>query len=376
MAGRLEFLPEFEREKTPKSLFSVAGLPIEIAATSSEQIAYFCRVAYPFVLQLKEATEPKVVFSLHTQDVENLSEFLGRQRIIAQDANGLFFGKIDSDVYFRASKVSKYIDFYWYDGEKHYHACVGKYPEYSLTSFIKIHLIREYSSWIDLCVFHASSSFYIPNHTGVVFSTPDKGGQLEKFGKTTSVLSCITDPEMNFAFCSNDEVVVGLEDEQLHYFAFPNEIPIRRTNLINVFENRRLPCLEAWTGKDVVTGDEILITTTAGLKTAGCEIGKLENIGHWIFVDLTFGACGNKISSLSTKDAHFLFRDSVFNNRMRQLTSHIALGEQNHLLPSKLPEVDTDRVFAKLMRNDVKFWLLTGGTLNPTSLRTVIKKVI
>lgn len=374
---RAELKPIFRAQKEGGlvSQLEVGGLPIEINASHPRHIEYINRVAYP-ISQRSVSINPRVRFLAQEQDLKDIVPFLRKARALANTKDEIVFGEVADNLFFLASEGSKYINFSWQEEGTTFHFCLGSHPEWGVASFLKIHLLQEASQKDQsLRVFHAGSAVHLPTCSGLVFSTPDRGRKpSRKFGKTSAVLSLTTAPGGEYAFSSNDEVALGTRDGNSYTLTIPNEIPVQQKTLESVFKEK-MPRLEEWRGDDPDPENRAYITTSGGLVSAGYTIKALENVRHWMFVDLQQSKAGNQITSLTFEEAYPLLKLSVFERRMRQTKTNPYLAEQDHVLECKLPDTNPQTLFAVLKREDVHFWRLSGG-VDPEEIREAVGKIV
>ncbi|OGD78650.1 hypothetical protein A2368_01930 [Candidatus Collierbacteria bacterium RIFOXYB1_FULL_49_13] len=374
-------IPEIERQllsketdHTQRVLIRVGDVNVELKLSHPDQFKYIERFGFPHIHAGDETSKPS--YSLLAIKDESFQAATLIPSDAQTDEDGLFWGR-GIDFQFIGSTKFNYLNLYWQeDGRKHI-ACVGKYPEYGLASYLKALLLSDYRSSHDAITFHAATIVNTNNQKSIVVSTADHQEERRRFGKTTTMLSCLTDPDRSFAFATNDELILGWNNDDLVVLPFPNEIPIRESALSRSgLDIHTSTLLEAYTETDPITQEKLRVATSTGLIESGYQVSNIDKISYWFFVDLHPDLTDLVPEFITSDKAKEMFKRSIFERRVREMNGELAYGEHLYVQPS-LPEnldAELERMFTQLTGQGVQFILLTGG-MNQDKMRDIIKQI-
>lgn len=364
-----------ERERSYK--FSLLGSSIEVVNCTKSNELYLRDVFFP---NLKEASSSErirmeaIETTLERSAIVEYVESLPRDQVIFD--RGYYYGEVDQNTRFLTLPELGFINFTFTTGDQIFHRFVGTGTHYALASYAKAHAFWEFARvHKEFMISHSSSVVDLSTGQGVVFSTSDRGDETRRsFGKTTLALTAVTRGGDRFAFASNDEVLFSQKDKALVATPFSNEISVMGSGLNQIFPDQK-PELLGWHEKDAVRDELRYYTTHGALFRGNYRVSTFDRVGVWAFVSLDKFSKTCTVTQISDDEARNLFRDVIFDNRMKLATSSTQyLGEAAASLSSHdTPSVNADSYYSQLKHAGVRF-IRISGSVDPDEIFPAISE--
>lgn len=236
-------------------------------------------------------------------------------------------------------------------------------PEFSASTSLRRSLLRWYSlHWQHVTILHAASVRHSSGKTIVLAS--QGGGELGRnVGKTTLLLLLVTQASSDYAYVSNDDVVLGYQTQKVTQLPLPAEGGIRPNTLSLLQANDvHLPLEEGQWG-------DIRIYSPGSLQQLGFRLAPASlPIDIWIDIRLEPTQTQYRISPLTGLVAAEHFIASAGTKRLLQLhasllQAEIVTAEDNALKQQYRSTTANDArfLYQKLEQQGCHFYQLRGG---------------
>jgi hypothetical protein len=236
-----------------------------------------------------QAANKKVNISLEHEEPNGIRELLDLSHEVFYKNRGVECGRADN-CYYSISRDGYGSLVVPMQGHLNF-TCWGSRPDLGALSIMKMELLKRYRETSnDFLCFHGGS--VVDQRTGgtIVISGSDYNhprGNVS--GKTTALLSLVLHEESPFAYCSNDEVLLGAnEHKSIDCQVLPSMIAVRGGTLRGLQKDGLLMKSDEWSEMDRTSGEETRFITPNSIVEAGGKIlGGTSSVPVWIFTDLS-----------------------------------------------------------------------------------------
>lgn len=342
----------------------VGGSLFRIYATDA-QIKYVDRVLEGSIDVFKASTQETV--DVVCTDNTALSEDILNKSSQQENTSALIIGEFDGGKFVSLKGVFMDILMSKTDNTPLTHISISQNPEYGAITFIKSYLLNKCVNQEGAVVFHAGSMTSLDNSSSFVISALNHHiNNGDNSGKTTAILASCARENANFAYSSNDEVILSNLDNtnEVRVFPFPSQITIRGKSLETLQADGVNFNLEDWRGVDSITGQSVSVVSPRGVIEAGYQVLPMSRSKlDWCFIEMDPNLTDYSCVELSPQDSINLFRGAVSKRRMNQALNPLFLGETsgNQAYHPVAYQPKIDEIFNQLVLSGAKFYVLRGG---------------
>lgn len=344
---------------------SVGGSLFRIYATEA-QIKYVDRVLEGS-RDVVESNTQEAIEVVCTDNTGLSEEILNKSLQPTDSSASLIAGEIEGGRFVSLKGVFMDILISKTDNTPLAHISISQNPEYGAITFIKSYLLNKYVNQQEALVFHAGSMMSLDKASSFVISALNHHiNNGDNSGKTTAILASCARENANFAYSSNDEVILSFLDNasEVKTLPFPSQITIRGKSLETLQADGVNFKLEDWNGVDSITGQSVSVITPRGVIEAGYQVLPLNPSKiDWCFIEIDLSMTNYSCVEADPQTSLQLFRGSVSKRRMNQALNPLFLGEttsaQTYNPIVYQPKID--EIFNQLVSSGTKFYILRGG---------------
>lgn len=343
----------------------VGGCLFRIYATEA-QIKYVDRILEGSIDVLKNNSTQETIEVVCTDRKELSEDILSKSSQQGNSAT-LITDDIDGNKFVSLKGVFMDILMSKTDKTPLTHISISQNPEYGAITFIKSYLLNKYVNQNNAMVFHAGSMTSLDNSSSFVISALNHHiNNGDNSGKTTAILASCARENANFAFSSNDEVILSTlnNTNEVCVFPFPSQITVRGKSLETLQTDGVDFKLEDWNGVDSITGQSISVVAPRGIIEAGYQVLPLKPSRlDWCFIEIDPKLTDYSCVEINLQDSNKLFRGAVSKRRMNQALNPLFLGEtsNNKAYDPIVYQPKIDEIFNRLVLSGTKFYVLRGG---------------
>lgn len=343
----------------------VGGSLFRIYATEA-QIKYVDRILEGSTDVIRN--EAQEIIEVVCTDNTALSEDILSKSFLPDNPSALITGEIEGGRFVCLKGIFMDILISKTDNTPLTHISISQNPEYGAITFIKSYLLNKYVNENGALVFHAGSMTSLDNSSSFVISALNHHiNNGDNSGKTTAILASCARENANFAYSSNDEVILSTFDNtnEVGSFPFPSQITIRGKSLETLQTDGVNFNLEDWSGIDSITGQSVSVISPRGVIEAGYQVLPLNPSKlDWCFIDIDPNLTDYSCIEINPEESIQLFRGAVSKRRMNQALNSLFLGETSNIQSydpiAYQPKIDG--IFNQLVLSGTKFFVLRGGT--------------
>lgn len=343
----------------------VGGSLFRIYATEA-QIKYVDRVLEGSTDAFSDSTQEAI--EVVCTDNTELSEDILSKSSLQENSSALITGEIEGGKFVSLKGIFMDVLMSKTNNTPLTHISISQNPEYGAITFIKSYLLNKYVNKSGALVFHAGSMTSLDNSSSFVISALNHQiNNGDNSGKTTAILACCARENANFAYSSNDEVILSARDytPEVRAFPFPSQITIRGKTLETLQVDGVNFNLEDWKGVDSITGQSVSVVSPKGVIEAGYQVLPLNPSRiDWCFIEIDPNLTGYSCIEVNPEESIKLFRGAVSKRRMNQALNPLFLGETSniHGFSPFAYQSKIDEMFNQLVLSGTKFYVLRGGT--------------
>lgn len=343
----------------------VGGSLFRIYATEA-QIKYVDRVLEGSIDVLKNSAQEAI--EVVCTDNIGLSEDILNKSLQQENSSALITGGFEGGKFVSLKGVFMDILISKTDKTPLTHISISQNPEYGAITFIKSYLLNKYVNEHGALVFHAGSMTSLDSSSSIVISALNHYvNNGDNSGKTTAIFACCARENANFAYSSNDEVILSTLDNtnEVGAFPFPSQITIRGKSLETLLMDGVNFNLEDWNGVDSITGQSVNVVNPRGVVETGYQVLPLNSSKlDWCFIDIDPNLTDYSCVEIDPQESIQLFRGAVSKRRMNQALNPLFLGETSNIQVYDPIAYQTkiDEIFNRLVLSGTKFYVLRGGT--------------
>ena len=343
---------------------SVGGSLFRIYATEA-QIKYVDRVLEGSIDEFRDSTQEAI--EVVCTDNTELSEDILSKSSLQENSSALIAGENEGGKFVSLKGVFMDILMSKTDNTPLTHISISQNPEYGAITFIKSYLLNKYVNQQEALVFHAGSMTSLDNSSSFVISALSHHiNNGDNSGKTTAILASCARENANFAYSSNDEVILSILDNatEVKALPFPSQITIRGKSLETLKTDGVNFNLEDWNGVDSITGQSVSVVTPRGVIEAGYQVLPVNPSRlDWCFIEIDPNLADYSCVEADPQASRQLFWGAVSKRRMNQALNPLFLGQTSNTQAydpiTCQPKVD--EIFNRLVLSGTKFYILRGG---------------